>query len=71
MKPYKLTGKALKIYRQGFSDGNESNYFPGGLDATYYDWGFRDGQKYGDRKGKPWTLTKTKPQPQLESKTKT
>ena len=53
---YELTGKKLEAYREGFWGGNESNYFPGGLDEFHYDWGYEDGQKYGPRKGKPWTL---------------
>lgn len=53
---YELEGEELQTYRTGFNDGNESNYHPGGLDEAIYDWGYRDGQKYGDRKGKPWSL---------------
>lgn len=55
-KPYELTGTELETYRAGFNDGNDGNYFPGGLDTATYDWGFADGKKYGPRKGKPWTL---------------
>jgi hypothetical protein len=56
---YELEGEELKTYRTGFNDGNESNYFPacGGRLEAIYDWGYRDGKKYGDRKGKPWTLS--------------
>lgn len=57
-QPYELTGKELKAYRDGFEGGNESNYFPcltGKLLAAY-DRGYKDGQKFGDRKGKPRTL---------------
>jgi hypothetical protein len=56
LEAYELTGKKLATYRTGFRDGNQGDYFPGGLDQAIYDWGHRDGQKYGDRKGKPWTL---------------
>jgi hypothetical protein len=58
-KPYELEGEELKAYRAGFNDGNESNYFPCGFDGKIlaaYEWGCRDGKKYGDRKGKPWTI---------------
>ena len=56
LEAFQLPVKKLEIYRRGFHDGNVSNYFPGGLDEAIYDWGYRDGQKYGDRKGKPWSL---------------
>ncbi len=58
-KPYELKGLELRAYRTGFNDGNESSYFPclGGKELVAYDWGYKDGQKYGDRKGKPWTLS--------------
>lgn len=57
MKPYELTGEKLKAYRCGFSDGNElSHYYPAGLHEATYKWGYRDGVKYGPRKGKSWTL---------------
>jgi hypothetical protein len=57
MKPYELTGEKLKAYRRGFLDGNElHHYYPAGLHEASYKWGYRDGQKYGPRKGKPWTL---------------
>jgi len=56
-QPYELDGEALAAYRTGFHDGNESNYFPGGIKhEVEYAWGYRDGQTHGDRKGKPWTL---------------
>jgi hypothetical protein len=57
-RPYELTGEELKSYRTGFSDGNESNYFPccGGKLLAAYDYGYNDGKKYGDRQGRPWTL---------------
>lgn len=55
-EPYELTGEALQAYRRGWLDGDVSNYFPCGLSAYHYDWGYKDGQKYGPRKGKPWRL---------------
>ena len=60
-KPYHLSGRELAAYREGFLNGNESDYFPGGYAtgkaaAAAYDRGYRDGQKHGDRKGRPWTL---------------
>jgi hypothetical protein len=53
---YELEGQELEAYRQGWHDGNEGNYFPGGLDKAAYDWGWKDGKKHGPRKGKPWSL---------------
>ena len=53
---YLLEGEALEAYRQGWHDGDQGDYFPAGLDQAAYDWGHTDGQKYGDRSGKPWTL---------------
>jgi hypothetical protein len=57
-RPYELTGEELKFYRKGFSDGNQGDYFPccGGKLLAAYDRGINDGKKYGDRKGRPWTL---------------
>ena len=56
---YELRGEELQAYRAGFSDGNESHYAPGTYNRALtkiYDWGYGDGQKYGSRKGKPWSL---------------
>jgi hypothetical protein len=57
-EPYEWTGKKLETYRQGWWDGNESNYFPccTGVLLAAYDRGYEDGKQYGPRKGKPWTL---------------
>jgi len=54
---FRLEGEDLKTYRTAFWDGNESNYFPGGLNVEIYDWGYRDGKQFGPRKGKPWSLS--------------
>ncbi len=56
MKPHLLTGSALQTYRRGYLDGDEGNYFPGGLDEKIYDAGYRAGKKFGCRRGEPWTL---------------
>jgi hypothetical protein len=59
-EPYELTGKELQAYRRGFTDGNQGDYFPGGLGQDAYDRGHADGKKFGSRKGKPWTLAELK-----------
>jgi flagellar biosynthesis/type III secretory pathway protein FliH len=59
-KPRDLKGEKLTAYRRGFHDGNEGNYFPGGLIQEAYDLGYKDGQEHGDRKGKPWSLEELK-----------
>lgn len=56
INPLTLDGDDLSAYRRGFHDGNEGNYFPCMLPRGPYDAGYRDGQKYGDRKGRPWSL---------------
>jgi hypothetical protein len=56
-KPTQLP--CIQAYRQGFEDGNESNYFPclpDGPELVAYDRGYRDGQQFGDRRGKPWSF---------------
>lgn len=49
-KAYELTGTELETYRTGFQDGEQGDYFPGGLDQAIYDWGHSDGQKQRKRK---------------------